>query len=50
VNISLLTKAHNLSEVNPAASNLLFDLDKAETGQDVIDALEQYDNATEGNS
>lgn len=45
VNISLLTKAQELAYNNVAASDLLYDLDNAETGQDVIDALDKYDSA-----
>lgn len=43
MNLSLLNKAANLSEIDPAASNLMFDLDKAETAREVQDALDNYD-------
>jgi hypothetical protein len=49
VNISLLTKAQELSYTNVAASDLLYDLDNAETGQEVIDALDKYDSSVESN-
>lgn len=36
------------AELNPAASDLLYALDQAETGKDIQDALDAYDDAAEG--
>lgn len=44
-NLWVLANAANLSETNPAASQLLFDLDNAETGSEVQEALNNYDEA-----
>lgn len=48
-NLSVLTRAASLSEANPAASELLIQLDKAETGTQVVEALDAYDTAVSDN-
>jgi hypothetical protein len=42
-NLSVLTQAANLADTNPAASELLIELDNAETAAQVIEALDNYD-------
>lgn len=46
INSSIETKAEMLSSFNPAAAELLLALDKAETGSEVAEALDSYDQAT----
>jgi hypothetical protein len=40
---TLLALASDLADTNPAAAQLIVDLDNAETSAEVIDALDLYD-------
>lgn len=42
--VNLLALATELSDSNPATSQLIVDLDNAETGSEIMTALELYDN------
>lgn len=44
-NLSITVKAAALAEVNPAAAQLLVDLDNAETSAEVVQALDNYDSS-----
>lgn len=43
-NIAVLTKAAKIAESNPAASQFLMEVSKAETQSDILDALRNYDD------
>ena len=43
--VNLLALATELADTNPAASQLIVDLDNAETGSQIVTALELYDNS-----
>jgi len=47
-NALIAAKAAVLSESNPAAADLLLSLDAAETGVQVLEALDLYDQDVDG--
>lgn len=46
-NITILAQSAQMAEYNPAAAQLLLDLDSSETQSQILEALEKYDLATQ---
>lgn len=49
-NLPMLVKVASLQSYDPSAAQLLLNLDKAETGLEIIEALERYDQEVSASS
>lgn len=46
-NITILAQAAQMAEYNPAAAQLLLELDSSETQSQILEALDKYDLASQ---